>query len=105
MLAPTLGFIPYGNMHATYVSDHFLYVACVGPFAMAGLGLQSLSAMRFARLFLPVLARSPASCSSRLRRTSMAYSGVFKSSQSMWTRALWRAPRQLRRQSRPGGWR
>jgi hypothetical protein len=32
-LLPVLGFVPYGNLAVTWVSDHYLYVACLGFYA------------------------------------------------------------------------
>ncbi|PWU07938.1 MAG: hypothetical protein C5B50_30525 [Verrucomicrobia bacterium] len=38
-LAPTLGFVMLYTFRYTFVADHYQYVACIGPLALAAIGL------------------------------------------------------------------
>ncbi len=41
-VSPTLGFIMLYTFRYTFVADHYQYVACIGPVAMAGAGIAML---------------------------------------------------------------
>src|SRR6267142_2303925 len=42
-LSPVLGFIMLFTFRYTFVADHYQYLACIGPIALAGAGIVSLS--------------------------------------------------------------
>src|SRR6516165_3447055 len=43
MLIPVLGFIMLFTFRYTFVADHYQYLACIGPIALAGAGIVTLS--------------------------------------------------------------
>jgi tetratricopeptide (TPR) repeat protein len=45
-LAPVLGFIMLYTFRYTYVADHYQYLACIGPIALASAGLAELTNQR-----------------------------------------------------------
>jgi tetratricopeptide (TPR) repeat protein len=89
MLGPVLGWIPYGNMHATFVSDHFLYVALLGPVALVARGSAALWEPAGRRRL--VLAGSVAVLTLAAALT-LAYQPVFRDGLSLWSRSIRRAP-------------
>ena len=86
LLAPSLGLIPFGNLALTYVSDHFVYIAVVGISAAAGLAFVALRdragwisrATTVVAVTIGVL----------LSIATLAYSPVFHSAESMWSRVV-----------------
>ena len=52
-LSPVLGFIMLYTFRYTFVADHYQYLACIGPIALASAGVTSLAnAFRRSRLFV-----------------------------------------------------
>lgn len=92
VLGPTLGLVVYGNMHASYVSDHFLYVACIGPFAIVGLIFQRTLASAAGTPTRVSAVLGAATIIGLLGAAAVAYIPVFKDAHSVWTRAVERSP-------------
>jgi tetratricopeptide (TPR) repeat protein len=78
-------------MHATHVSDHFLYVACIGPFALAGWMAQRASA-RWSRSAVKVGGLACVGVLAWLMVQSIRYIPVFDDARSFWSHALTIAP-------------
>src|SRR3954471_8128245 len=56
-LGPVLGFIMLYTFRYTFVADHYQYLACIGPIALASAGLVKLtSSVRYGSRFLSALA-------------------------------------------------
>ncbi len=85
-LLPALGIVPFGNLAVTYVSDHYLYMACIGVFIVAAVWLDRLAGggrvYRHATTTLVVV------LGVMLGYLSVGYSSVFADARSMWRRAL-----------------
>lgn len=90
MLLPTLGLLAYGNLAVTPVSNHYVYIPCIGLFLAVGWFLdhwrarnrnrtRALATVLFCTVVVSVLAvRSEA--------------GDFRNSKSLWSAALARDP-------------
>lgn len=86
LLLPSSGLIAYGNMEETYVSDHFVYVACIGLFLTVATVLHQASSRRtrHARFITGAVAVAFA----LLAFQTVRYIPVFRNAHSMWTRTL-----------------
>jgi len=87
MIAPVSGLIAYGNMHATLVSDHFLYVACIGPFSLLGFAIQRTSGS--SHVSRGILAIGIVGLLSAL---SIAGIATYRDAIALWSRSVERAP-------------
>lgn len=86
LLGPSLGLIPFGNMHATYVSDHFLYVASIGPVVVIGMTLGAV-ASRWKPAVVLVGAIILA-----LSAQTLMYMPTFRNEMSFWERSHQHSP-------------
>ncbi|HEY3241764.1 MAG TPA: tetratricopeptide repeat protein [Phycisphaerae bacterium] len=85
-LLPTLGLVPFGNLAVTYVSDHYLYIACIGFF------LAVVTAFGRTR----IVARAPRAAIALATGLAIVayivvteiYIPVFKDPPAMWERTL-----------------
>lgn len=90
MLAPTSGLLAYGNLGVTPVSNHYVYISCIGFFVAIGEFLERWTAGRGARtrgvtaVLCCVAIGSIVAARTQIR--------VFANSKSLWTSALTRDP-------------
>ena len=85
-LLPMLGLVAYANLALTYVSDHYVYVACIGFFLVVAGGLEqacvrSVPLRKWATGMVGVVVL--AACITGIRHVS-----VFNDARSMWMRTL-----------------
>lgn len=84
-LLPALGLVPYGNMAITYVSDHYLYLACAGFFIALAVSLEECCAARAA---IRVAVVTVITVGVVLAFNSFQYLATFRDARSMWTHTL-----------------
>jgi|GEM_PF-1810636 len=85
-LLPVLGLVPFGNLGETYVSDHYVYIACIGFFVVVSLAGRAL----LAKLKLRSAAQGGVLgvIVVTLLVLTLFYAPVFSNAESMWTRTL-----------------
>ncbi len=89
-LSPVLGFIMLYTFRYTFVADHYQYLACIGPIALASAGTASL-ANAFTRSRLFVL--SAAVCVvATLAVLTWRQSGMYGDIEALWRTTLARNP-------------
>ena len=86
LLLPTSGLIVFGNLAWTYVSDHYLYLACLGPFLLIAMLVEYALARGdlIRRSALLITAACLFACAVKTVR----YIPVFHDSESLWTHTL-----------------
>ncbi len=89
-LSPVLGFIMLFTFRYTFVADHYQYLACIGPIALASAGVVSLSD-KFARCRAIILSAAllvVASLATLTWRQAATYSDI----ETLWRTTLARNP-------------
>jgi tetratricopeptide (TPR) repeat protein len=85
-LIPILGFVSYGNLALTFVSDHYLYLPSIGFFLVVAVGLARLGE-NIPAVSAWVTAGSPALLLAAFA-ASWGYMPVFTDGESLWGRTL-----------------
>jgi hypothetical protein len=90
-LSPLLGFIMLYTFYYTFVADHYQYVACIGPLALAAAGLTKAFGLlgKSQRLFKPVL------CGAlllTLGTLTWRQCGMYADPETLWQTTLRRNP-------------
>lgn len=87
-LLPVLGLVPYGFQEFSFVADRNLYIACVGPFALLGAGVDAL-----ARRVRPLLADAlAASILVSLALLTLRQIPVWRDSVRLWSHVVEQNP-------------
>jgi tetratricopeptide (TPR) repeat protein len=86
MILPASGILVFGNLAWTYVSDHYLYFACLGPFILAAIAAQTLASRSAAakNATLAIASILVIACAAQ----SIRYTPVFHEGESLWTHTL-----------------
>ena len=89
-LTPVLGFIMLFTFRYTFVADHYQYLACIGPIALAGAGIASLSDKfaQFRAVIVSVALLVVASLGSLTWRQAATYIDI----ETLWRTTLARNP-------------
>ena len=89
-LTPVLGFIMLFTFRYTFVADHYQYLACIGPIALAGAGIASLSDKfaQFRAVIVSVALLVVASLGSLTWRQAATYTDI----ETLWRTTLARNP-------------
>jgi protein O-mannosyl-transferase len=86
MLSPLLGFIMLYTFHITFVADHYQYVACIGPLALAAAGLtRLLETLDGKGVFTPALLTA---CVLTLGILTWRQSGAYTDLETLWSRTI-----------------
>ncbi len=86
LLLPIMGIVAYGNMAVTFVSDHYLYLACIAPLAVLTVGADRWRARSTVgrKLLQPAVAVALALLVAR----SLTYTPVFSDAETLWDYTL-----------------
>jgi Flp pilus assembly protein TadD len=89
-LTPVLGFIMLFTFRYTFVADHYQYLACIGPIALASAGIASLSDKfaQFRAVIVSVALLVVASLGALTWRQSATYTDI----ETLWRTTLTRNP-------------
>jgi protein O-mannosyl-transferase len=89
-LSPVLGFIMLFTFRYTFVADHYQYLACIGPIALASAGIASLSDKfaQFRAVIVSVALLVVASLGSLTWRQAATYTDI----ETLWRTTLARNP-------------
>src|SRR4030095_13579982 len=89
-LSPVLGFIMLFTFRYTFVADHYQYLACVGPIALASAGIVSLSGKfaRYRAVIVSVALLVIASLGTLTWRKAATYTDI----ETLWRTTLARNP-------------
>jgi Flp pilus assembly protein TadD len=91
MLLPTLGFVPFGNLALTFVSDQYLYLPAIGVLWLIA-GWADARRLRTGDTPHPAWRVVPGLVLLCFTGGAMAYTTVFKNPTSVWTYTLKRNP-------------
>jgi len=93
-LSPLLGFVMLATFLYSYVADHYQYVACIGPLALAGAGLAWVARRlpERSQWLGPGLAGTLLLC---LAGLSWQQSGIYQDSERLWRATMRGNPESL----------
>ena len=94
MLSPLLGLIMEYTFRYSFVADHYQYAACIGPLALAAVGIEKF-VRRFERLFP---AMRPVTCAvvlGVLGTLTWRQCGIYQNAETLWRATLERTPSSL----------
>lgn len=90
-LSPLLGFVMLYTFRFTYVADHYQYIACIGPLALAGAGLTRLDA-RFQKFRGGFMAAVSTLLLAALALLTWRQCGMYSDAETLWRRTIARNP-------------
>ena len=89
-LSPVLGFIMLFTFRYTFVADHYQYLACIGPIALASAGIASLSD-KFAK-FRAVIVSAALLVVASLGTLTWRQAATYRDIETLWRTTLARNP-------------
>ncbi len=91
-LSPVLGFIMLYTFRYTFVADHYQYLACIGPAALAGAGAANLGRGGRPRAWKPAALAGAVVLLITLAVLTRKQAGIYRSGEVLWRDTLAKNP-------------